>query len=298
MSDDKTPIHKAVSRAYTTALERSRGEGGGCCGGAAPKPRATFEIQQPCCGPPAAAAHPARVASEAAGYSADEVARHADAARSSFGCGNPLAFAGVEPGQTVLDLGAGAGLDLLIAADKVGPTGKVIGVDMTDAMLEAARDNATRAGKAEIIDVRKGQIEALPVADASVDWVISNCVINLSPDKPAVFRELARVLKPGGRFSVSDIVAETLPADVKASAEAYSACIGGAISEGDYVAGLEAAGLVEVEVTERYVYDLTQLRGLVGRDLEDEAAARDTLVSSLAAIEGQVWSAKVTGRRA
>lgn len=289
----KENVHETVSRAYTEALERSRKQGGGCCSGATPP-----AVKTPsCCAPPAAAAHPAGVAAQAAGYTEEDLARHADAAQSSFGCGNPLAFAGVEAGQTVLDLGSGAGFDLLIAAEKVGPTGKVIGVDMTDAMIEAARDNAARAGMAERIEVRKGQIEALPVEDGSVDWVISNCVINLAPNKPAVFAELARVLRPGGRFSVSDIVATDLPAVVRESAAAYSACIGGAISEDDYVAGLRAAGLREVEVTERFVYDEAQLRGLVGSDLENLGVSRELLEEHLSSVVGKVWSAKVVGRR-
>ncbi len=285
-------VHEEVSQAYTEALERSRTQGGGCCSGATPP------VAQPSssCAPPAAAAHPAGVAAQAAGYTEDELARHAGAAQSSFGCGNPLAFAGVEPGQVVLDLGSGAGFDLLIAAEKVGPEGKVIGVDMTDAMIEAARDNAARAGMAERIEVRRGQIEALPVEDASVDWVISNCVINLSPNKAAVFAELARVLKPGGRFSVSDIVATELPDVVRESAAAYSACIGGAISEDDYVAGLREAGLSTVEVTERFVYDETQLRGLVGSDREHDVD-RETLDKHLRQVVGKVWSAKIVGQR-
>jgi arsenite methyltransferase len=286
-------VHETVSRAYTEALKRSREQGGGCCSGALPP-----QPEQPsCCAPPAAAAHPAGVAAQAAGYDGEELARHAEASQSSFGCGNPLAFAGVKPGQTVLDLGSGAGFDLLIAAEKVGAEGKVIGIDMTDAMIDAARENAARAGLSEVIEVRKGRIEELPVDDGSVDWVISNCVINLSPDKAAVFTELARVLKPGGRFSVSDIVAEELPEAVRASAEAYSACIGGAISEQEYVAGLRAAGLDKVEVTERFVYDETQLKGLVGSDLEHLGVDKTLLDEHLRSVVGKVWSAKVVGER-
>ena len=173
-------VRAQVSEAYTAALEKSLSKKEGCgCG----------------CGPEAG------VAAQTAGYDA-ELTEHADAAASSFGCGNPLAFAGVEAGQTVVDLGSGAGFDLLIAARKVGPDGHVIGVDMTDAMLEAARDNAERAGFGQV-EVRKGLIEALPVADGEADWVISNCVINLSPEKERVFAEIFRILKPGGRFSIS-----------------------------------------------------------------------------------------------
>jgi SAM-dependent methyltransferase len=179
----------------------------------------------------------------------------------SFGCGNPLAFDAVQPGETVLDLGSGAGHDLLAAVEATGPSGRVIGVDMTDAMLEAARE-FTRDH--DNIELRKGIIEELPVEDASVDWVISNCVINLSPEKERVFAEIARVLKPGGRFSISDIVAERMPEHLKADDKAYAACVSGAIPEADYLGGLRKAGLVDVEVTERFAYDAcgTDVEGL------------------------------------
>jgi len=234
---------------------------------------------------------------ENAGYG-DEAKTFEGAAGASFGCGNPLAFAGVEPGQTVLDLGSGAGLDLLIAAEKVGPTGRVIGVDMTDPMLEAARRNAADAGYGEIIELRKGHIEQLPVDDGSVDWVISNCVINLSPDKPAVFRELNRVLRPGGRFSVSDIVAEELPDAILQHPAAYAACVAGAVSEADYLGGLRAAGLVDVEVTDRVVYDESQILAMIANDLESFGLDDDLVKQGLSAVVGKVASVKVVGRRA
>ncbi|MGF1465633.1 MAG: arsenite methyltransferase [Sandaracinaceae bacterium] len=265
-------VRETVAKAYTEALKQSRG-GGGCCG---PRPEA--------------------VASKTAGY-ASERESFPEAAASSFGCGNPLAFAGVEPGQTVVDLGSGAGLDLLIAAEKVGSAGRVIGVDMTDAMLEAARAHAERAGFGDVIELRKGHIEALPLDDASVDWVISNCVINLSPDKPAVFRELHRVLRPGGRFSVSDIVVETLPDWIRRHDAAYAACIAGAISEAEYVGGLRAAGLVDVEVSERLVYDRAQIEGMVAHDLANLGLDDDLLARGLDGPEGTVQSVKVVGRR-
>ena len=189
MNDEKTrEIHESVSSAYTEALESSRkGTGGSCC---APS--------SGCCTPPVG------TAAKTAGYTTEELSRYSEASVSSFGCGNPLAFEGVEPGQVVLDLGSGAGFDLLIASAKVGPEGRVIGVDMTDAMIEAARGNAAKAG-ATNVEVRKGTIEQLPVEDGSVDWVISNCVINLSPEKdrgsrrpdPPAGRGLQRVHRRG-----------------------------------------------------------------------------------------------------
>jgi arsenite methyltransferase len=268
---EKQDIRETVSEAYTRALARSKG--GGCCG---PRPEA--------------------VAAQTAGYDAEREAFPA-AAASSFGCGNPLAFAGVEAGQTVLDLGSGAGLDLLIAAEKVGPTGRVIGVDMTDAMIAAARKHAVEAGYAEIIEVRKGHIEALPVDDGSVDWVVSNCVINLSPDKPRVFSEIHRVLRPGGRFSVSDIVVESLPDWVRRHDAAYAACIAGAIAEAAYLGGLRQAGLVDVAVTDRLVYDRAQIEAMVAQDLSSLGLDPDLVRRGLAEIEGEVQSVKVVGRR-
>lgn len=274
-----------VSQDYAAAIQR----GGSCCGEKAEAP----------------------TVAALAGYSSEDIAGLPDdILASSFGCGNPLAFSEVAAGETVLDLGSGAGLDLILAARKVGPTGRVIGVDMTDAMLEAARANIAAAGLSNI-ELRRGIIEALPVADASVDWVISNCVINLSPEKERVFAEIARVLRPGGRLRVSDIVAEDLPTALRESAQARSACLGGAISEADYCAGLRAVGLVDVEVPERLVYEASQLADMVcdlgeagapakgcgcgcesGGGLDRAAAGR---VSE--ALAGKVWSARFSARK-
>jgi arsenite methyltransferase len=195
-----------------------------------------------------------------AGYEkSDIIALDSDAAASSFGCGNPLAFSGVKEGDTVLDLGSGAGFDLIIAAKKVGPNGRVIGVDMTEAMIAKAKENIKAEGLTNV-EVRYGLIEQLPVESASVDWVISNCVINLSPEKSRVFSEIQRVLKPGGQMLVSDIVAKNLPDWLQQNDQIYSACVGGAISEEDYLAGLREAGLNNVEVRNRFVYDASQIK--------------------------------------
>jgi SAM-dependent methyltransferase len=171
-----------------------------------------------------------------------------DAVAASLGCGNPTALADLRPGETVLDLGSGGGIDVLLAAGRVGPAGVAYGLDMTPEMLALARRNAAAAGVANARFL-EGQIEAVPLPDASVDVVISNCVVNLSPDKPRVFAEIARVLRPGGRVSISDVVADDAlsPAD-RAERGSHAGCIAGALSFGEYAAGLAAAGLARIEL--------------------------------------------------
>ena len=181
------------------------------------------------------------------GYSKEDLAA-AGEANLGLGCGNPLALAEIQPGMTVLDLGSGAGFDAFLAWRKVGATGRVVGVDMTDDMLSRARENAAKLGAGNV-EFRKGFIENLPVDDASVDLVISNCVINLSTDKPAVFREITRVLKPGGLFAVSDLVLMgELPEDVAKSISAYVGCIAGASQMGEYIRLAFEAGLTDLSV--------------------------------------------------
>lgn len=171
------------------------------------------------------------------------------AVRASLGCGNPTAVAELRPGQTVLDLGSGGGIDVLLSARRVGPTGRAYGLDMTDEMLALARRNAAEAGAGNV-EFLKGQIEAVPLPAGSVDVVISNCVINLSTDKPAVLAEMYRVLRPGGRVGVSDVVADDrLSPAQRAERGSYVGCIAGALSKGEYEAGLAAAGFTDVEVT-------------------------------------------------
>ncbi len=181
------------------------------------------------------------------GYTAEDIAL-AGQANLGLGCGNPLALAEIQPGMTVLDLGSGAGFDAFLAWRRVGPSGRVIGVDMTDDMLAQARANSEKLGAANV-EFRKGFIEKLPVDDASVDLVISNCVINLSVDKPAVFREIARVLKPGGRIAVGDLVLlRELPPEVAKSVAAYVGCIAGASLMNDYVRMALDAGLTDLSI--------------------------------------------------
>src|SRR5918995_3089988 len=185
---------------------------------------------------------------EAFGYSGDELASIPAQANMGLSCGNPTAFASLKPGETIVDLGSGGGLDVFLAAAKVGPTGKAIGIDMTPEMLDLARKSAAKAALTNV-EFYESTIDKLPLADASVDCVISNCVINLASDKPAVFREIARVLKPGGPLAVSDIaLKQPLPPEVGESLMAYVGCIAGAIPIDDYKAGLTEAGFFAVQV--------------------------------------------------
>jgi SAM-dependent methyltransferase len=190
-----------------------------------------------------------RAVAEAFGYSAQELASIPADANMGLSCGNPTAMASLKPGEVVVDLGCGGGLDVFLAAQKVGPTGKAIGIDMTQAMIDRARRNAAQTPELKNVEFHLTTIDKLPLADNSVDVVISNCVINLAPDKEAVFREIARVLKPGGRVAVSDIaLKQALPPELKESIMAFVGCIAGAISLERYEAGLKAAGFGGVQV--------------------------------------------------
>ena len=185
---------------------------------------------------------------EAFGYSAEQLASIPAEANMGLSCGNPTAFASLREGETVVDLGSGGGLDVFLAAQKVGPQGKAIGIDMTKEMLNLARTNAAKTGLTNV-EFHESTIDNLPLPDSSVDCVISNCVINLTTDKRAVFREIARVLKPGGRLAVSDIaLKKPLPAEIGQNLLAYVGCLAGAISLDDYRAGLLAAGFGHVEI--------------------------------------------------
>ncbi len=220
-------------------------------------------------------------------------AHHRNSAAASYGCGSPVAISDLQPGDVVLDLGCGAGPDLLWAAAEVGPTGRVLGVDVSDEMIERARLNVAASGF-DNVEVRNGIVEDLPVADESIDWVISNCVINLSPDKPRVFAEIARVLKPGGRMRVADVVADDLPESVRCDLGLYASCIGGAITEHDYVSGLRDAGLTDIALGGRYVYDRDQLAAIAAAEAQtlpvDSIRVADELV-------GRVWSVHISATK-
>lgn len=282
-------VRDAVAKSYAKAVSGKSNES--CCSQSAG-----------CCGPQAQKGEVVKLAS----YDRKELAvLPPDAVVNSFGCGNPVAFSGVKEGDVVLDLGSGAGIDILIAAGKVGSSGQVIGVDMTDEMLAKARENITTSGMRNV-EVRKGTIEDLPVESSTVDWVISNCVINLSPDKQKVFSEIARVLKFGGQMLVSDIVVEDLPEWVRANDALYSSCIAGAISEAEYVSGLGLAGLADVEVRERIIYEPSQLKAMFQSDLAmaDQSLAEWTksldeqAVSEMAeSLAGRIWSATFYARK-
>jgi SAM-dependent methyltransferase len=244
MSDEASAgLREQVRARYAAAaravLEPDAGAGSGCCG----------EAGAGSCCTGSAALDSADCFGGALYPDGDTDGLPAEAVRASLGCGNPLAVADLREGERVLDLGSGGGIDVLLSARRVGPSGFAYGVDMTDDMLELARKNAAQGGTPNV-EFRKGQIEDLPLPDASVDVVISNCVINLSTDKPAVLAEMFRVLVPGGRIGITDVVAEDhlTPAD-RAAAGSYVGCIAGALSRAEYLGGLAAAGFTEASVT-------------------------------------------------
>jgi SAM-dependent methyltransferase len=230
-----------------------------------------------CCGEPS----PADEISRGVGYADDELAAVPDEANLGLGCGAPLAHLDLAPGETVLDLGSGGGLDALLAARQVGPAGRVIGIDMTPSMLERARKAAAQAGLTHV-EFRQGRLEELPVEDASVDAVTSNCVINLVPDKGAVFAEVARVLRPGGRLVISDIVLDgRLPEAVEQDVLAYVGCVSGAMQRTEYFDLIAAAGFGEVS-TLKDVDFLSGLGGCTPDDVDDLARRHSLQAAELA----------------
>jgi SAM-dependent methyltransferase len=218
--------------------------------------RIATDFQTGCCAADAGADYVEECGCGAELYDVDVSQLPADVTGLSLGCGDPIAIASLEPGQTVLDLGSGGGIDCFLAADRVGPTGHVIGVDMTPAMMEKANRNKAKLG-VEHVEFRQGQIEALPVDDNSVDVIISNCVINLSPDKTAVFQEAYRVLKPGGRLAVSDMVTRgKFTAQERADMSAWAGCITGAEDVADMAAWMRAAGFSQVSIQKKDEVDV------------------------------------------
>jgi SAM-dependent methyltransferase len=230
------------------------------------------------------------------GYDEADLAALPEGANLGLGCGNPMALAGVRAGDVVVDLGSGAGIDAILAARAVGPSGRVIGIDMTDAMLDKARANVAAVGLANV-EFRKGFIESLPLGDGSADVLISNCVINLSPDKPAVFAEAFRVLRPGGRLAVSDLVlARDLPPQVRHQVEAYVGCVAGAMRRDDYLAAIRAAGFASVDVVAEHSY--ADVISLQSPAVAEVAAAAGLTPEQVADAADAVRSLKVVARKA
>lgn len=230
--------------------------------------------------------------SKSIGYADEELKAVPEGANLGLGCGNPVAMASLKDGETVLDLGSGAGFDCFLAANQVGKNGKVVGVDMTPEMVEKARENA-RKSDYKNVEFRLGEIENMPVADNSVDVVISNCVINLTPDKGRVFKEAFRVLKPGGRLMVSDMVLlKELPDFIKSSIEAYIGCLSGAIKTDEYIGAIKAAGFQEVSISDETSFPI----GCIANDPTANAIIKDLKIppEEVKAVVGSVVSIKVS----
>lgn len=238
----------------------------------------------------------ASMTSREVGYTKEELEAIPGDADLGVGCGNPLALAEVKDGDTVLDLGSGAGIDCFLASKRVGPSGRVIGIDMTDEMLDRARRNAETGGYGNV-EFRKGHIEDLPVEADSVDLIVSNCVINLSPDKSKVFSEALRVLRPGGRLAVSDIVlTQPLPESIRKSVEAYLGCVAGASLKDDYLATIRDAGFEQVEVVGETAYAADALLELP--DAKQIVEASGISLDEAGAAAGSVVSLKICARKA
>jgi SAM-dependent methyltransferase len=265
MSQTPTPIHDAVREYYAERAVKNDS----CCGDSA------------CC------------SSQNTLYPVDLLTTVPDdISNFSLGCGDPISLAELQSGQTVLDLGSGGGLDCILAAQKVGETGHVIGVDMTPEMLEKARANVKHLGL-ENVEFRQGYLEALPVEENSIDVIISNCVINLSPDKAQVFREIFRVLGPGGRVAVSDIVTNgPLPEIVKSSLSGWASCVSGAIDVNEYISAMKAAGLVDIQVTPSYLD-----KAMIDEVANDLKGQIDLSMFPREALYQAVFSARVTARK-
>ncbi|MBA2564074.1 MAG: arsenite methyltransferase [Gemmatimonadetes bacterium] len=280
---EESDLTEVVRERYAkAALRVTEGQESGCCGPVSS-----------CCG-----SAPASTSADASAdpitsnlYVQGEAAELPGAAlQASLGCGNPTALAELRPGDVVLDLGSGGGIDVLLSAKRVGPTGKAYGLDMTQEMLDLARRNQREAG-VDNVEFLEGRIEAIPLPEGSVDVVISNCVINLSADKGRTLVEAFRVLKPGGRFAVSDVVVQgELPADVKRSMELWVGCVAGALEEGEYVRLLREAGFEEPSVEITRVYDIADARAFLAEaGLDVDRVARE--------VGGRVGAAFIRARK-
>jgi SAM-dependent methyltransferase len=268
----KTKDVKELVRAeYAQAAVQAKHGGSSCCGGGSTTAKVEFITT----------GHYAK--EEMAGLPAEALA-------ASLGCGNPTALTSLKPGEIVLDLGSGGGIDVLLSAKRVGPTGKAYGVDMTDEMLELARENQRKAGLTNV-EFLKGDIEQIPLPDASVDVVISNCVINLSADKDRALAEASRVLKPGGRLAVSDVVVRgALPSEIRLSAELWTGCVAGALEESDYQRRLQNAGFIDVTIEPTRIYRAEDAKDfLAGAGLDVERVAPE--------VDGKFMSAFIRARK-
>ena len=265
-------VKEIVRDRYSRAALRVKAGGGGCCGAT---PGATS-----CCDP---------ITSDL--YDAKQAGEVPDAAlEASLGCGNPTALAELRPGETVLDLGSGGGIDVLLSARRVGPAGKAYGLDMTDEMLALAEENRRRSGLANV-EFLKGEIEHIPLPDNSVDVIISNCVINLSGDKDRVLKEAFRVLKPGGRFAVSDVVVRgAVPDSIRKSMELWVGCVAGALSDAEYRSKLAGAGFDAIDIEVTRVYGCDDARAfLAAEGFDDETMAKE--------VDGKFVSAFIRARK-
>ncbi|MBM4134471.1 MAG: arsenite methyltransferase [Nitrospira sp.] len=263
-------IKELVKTEYGQAALQAKSGGSSCCGGKTPDKfdPITSNLYQP----------------------SETGSLPAEAMLASLGCGNPTALAQLHPGETVLDLGSGGGIDVLLSAKRVGPSGKVYGLDMTDEMLALARDNQRKAG-VDNVEFLKGEIEQIPLPNDSVDVIISNCVVNLSPDKDRVFAEAFRVLKPGGRLAISDVVVRgPVPAEIRLNIELWMGCVAGALEESEYLDKLAKAGFADIGLEPTRIYrteDAGEL--LTGAGLDIEAMARQ--------VDGKFLSAFVHARK-
>lgn len=267
------PIKEVVKEKYgQAALRVVSGSGAACCGSAASSCCSTDPITSNL-------------------YDLAETSQLPEAAvLASLGCGNPTALAELQPGETVLDLGSGGGIDVLLSAKRVGPTGKAYGLDMTDEMLALANENRKKAG-VENVEFLKGEMENIPLPDNSVDVIISNCVINLSADKERVISEAFRVLKPGGRLAVSDVVVRgDVPAEIRRNVELWVGCIAGAMQETEYVQKLSRSGFVDISVEPTRIYNIEEARDfLTTEGIDVDAMAHE--------VDGKFMSAFVRARR-